>query len=109
MNMRQGTGGRPAGDGRSRASRATSEAKILVTIDEHGELWIDDQTGRRRAVRRRSPRCGGLGQLYPKVVIRGDARLRFGDVRQTMLAIEQAGFHGVGLIAERASAESQGD
>ena len=41
-------------------------------------------------------------QTDPKVVIQGDARLPFGEVRQTMLAVEEAGFRGVALIAERA-------
>jgi biopolymer transport protein ExbD len=43
----------------------------------------------------------------PRVVIRGDAKLNFLQVREAMLAIEQAGFHGVGLIAKRAGAEGK--
>jgi biopolymer transport protein ExbD len=39
------------------------------------------------------------------VVIRGDARLHFREVRQAMLTIEEAGFHGVGLIAKRTGAK----
>jgi len=82
--------------------------KILVTIDEAGGLWIDDQPvaagrfgeGLRAAV--------GT-EPDPKVVIRGDARLHFREVRQAMLAIEEAGFHGVGLVAKRAGAKAQGD
>ena len=34
-------------------------------------------------------------------MIKGDARLSFGEVKQTMLAVEAAGFTNVGLIAER--------
>ena len=45
----------------------------------------------------------------PKFVLRGDARLHIGDVRLAMLAIEQAGFQGVGLIANTGGAKSQGD
>ena len=82
--------------------------RILVTIDDAGGLWIDDQPvaaehlgeGLRTAVG---------ADPDPKVVIRGDARLRFREVRQAMLAIEQAGFRGVGLIAKRAGAEASGD
>jgi biopolymer transport protein ExbD len=37
-----------------------------------------------------------------KVVIQGDASLRFGDVRHAMVAVEDAGFKDVGLIAQRA-------
>jgi len=41
----------------------------------------------------------------PKVVIRGDAKLHFREVRQAMNVIEQAGFRGVGLVARRAGAK----
>jgi biopolymer transport protein ExbD len=40
-------------------------------------------------------------------VIRGDAKLNFRQVREVMVAIEQAGFHGVGLIAKRAGSEGK--
>ena len=46
---------------------------------------------------------------HPRVVLRSDARLRFGDVRRAMVAIEEAGFQGVGLIASRAGAEAGGE
>jgi len=81
--------------------------RILVTIDQHGELWIDDQP----------IAAGSLGQglrdaagakSITKVVIQGDARLRFGDVRQAMLAIEEAGFNGVALIAKRSGPAAAG-
>ena len=82
--------------------------RILVTIDDAGELWIEDQP----------VAAGRLGEDLraavgaepdPKVVIRGDARLRFREIRQAMIAIEQAGFHGVGLIAKPAGAAARGD
>ena len=77
-------------------------ARVLVTIDERGTLWIADKSfaadqfadGLRAAAGR---------ETNPKIVLQADARLPFGEVRQTMQAIEQAGFEGVALIAERAS------
>ncbi len=77
--------------------------RILVTIDQDGGLWIDDQAvpsgqftdGLRAAAGAKS---------ISKVVIQGDARLRFGEVRQAMLAIEDAGFNGVALISKKANA-----
>ena len=84
--------------------------RILVSIDEAGGLWINDQQvpaesfgDSLRAA------AAGAGQPDIKVVIRGDARLRLGMVRQAMLAIEDAGFHGVGLIAKHEGAEAKGD
>jgi biopolymer transport protein TolR len=90
------------------AEQGDERGKILVTIDQAGGLWIDDQPvaiehfgeGLRAAV--------GTEQ-DPKVVIRGDSRLHFREVREAMIAIEAAGFHGVGLVAKRAGAKAQGD
>ena len=42
-------------------------------------------------------------------MIRGDSKLNFRQVRDAMLAIEQAGFRGVGLIAKGANAKAGGD
>ncbi len=82
--------------------------RILVTIDEAGGLWIDDQPV--AAERLGEDLRAAVGaEPDPRIVIRGDAGLHFRAVRQAMLAIEQAGFHGVGLIAKRAGAEARGD
>ena len=45
----------------------------------------------------------------PKVVIRGDSKLNFREVRQAMIAIEDAGFRGVGLAAKGPSPKAKGD
>jgi biopolymer transport protein TolR len=83
--------------------QSENRARIQVTIDERGDLWIDDKPV--PAARFADGlRAAGAGPTT-KVVIRGDARLRFGEVRQTMVAIEDAGFQDVGLIAERDGAE----
>ena len=81
--------------------------RILVSLDKAGALWIDDQpvTAERFG---EGLRAAAGTDPNPKVVLRGDARLRFGDVRLAMLAIEQAGFQGVGLIA-KSGAKAQGD
>jgi biopolymer transport protein ExbD len=76
--------------------------RILVTIDDAGRLWINDaevsieQFGE-------ALRDAAASEEDPRVVLRGDARLNVGEVRRTMLAIEEAGFQGVGLIAKAAS------
>ena len=82
--------------------------RVLVSIDDAGRVWVNDQqvTGEQfgDAVR------AAVGtEPNPKVVVRGDARLRFHDVRQTMIALEQAGFRGAGLIAKGPNAEARGD
>jgi biopolymer transport protein ExbD len=80
--------------------------RILVTIDDAGGLWIDDQPVAAEQFGD-DLRAAAGDKPDPKVVLRGDARLRLGQVRQAMLAIEQAGFHGVGLIAKRAGAQGE--
>ena len=82
--------------------QSDERAKIQVTIDQQGALWIEDKAF---AVEQFGDglRTAAGAATDPKVVIRGDARLRFGDVRQAMVNVESAGFHGVGLIAERSS------
>ena len=80
--------------------------RILVSIDETGGLWINnqhvaaDQFGD-------ALRAAVGTETDPKVVIRGDAKLNFLQVRQAMEAIEEAGFRGVGLIAKRAGAKGE--
>ena len=86
------------------ASQGDERGRILVSIDDTGRLWIDDQpvaTGHFTEAL-----IAAVSAVPdPKVVIRGDAKLNFREVRQAMMVIEQAGFRGVGLIAKRAGAK----
>ena len=90
------------------SEQGDERGRILVSVDEAGGLWIDAQQVAAEQFGERLVAAAGTDP-DPKVVIRGDARLRFGDIRQAMLAIEQAGFQGVGLIAKSAGAKAQGD
>ena len=81
--------------------------RVVVSIDEHGALWVDDQAVTPEGFGD-GLRIAAAAEPDSKVVIQGDARLRFGDVRKTMHAIDEAGFHGVGLIAEREGSERRG-
>ena len=83
--------------------------RILVSIDDAGGLWINDQPVTAEGFGDSLRAAAGAEQPDIKVVIRGDARLRLGMVRQAMRAIEEAGFHGVGLIAKQPGAEAKGD
>ena len=82
--------------------------RILVSVDKAGGLWIDDLAVAPDRFGD-SLRAAAGDDPNPKVVIRGDAQLRFGDVRQAMVAVEEAGFHGVGLIAKSAGTKARGD
>ena len=75
--------------------------RILVSIDDAGQLWVNDQ----RVAREHfgdALRAAVGNEQDPKIVVRGDAKLKFGEVREAMLTLDQAGFRGVGLIAKKA-------
>jgi biopolymer transport protein TolR len=73
--------------------------RILVTIDEAGKLWIGDRQVAAEQLGE-GLRAAAGAEPDSKIVLRSDARLRFGEVRRAMIAIEEAGFDGVGLIAD---------
>jgi biopolymer transport protein TolR len=87
-------------------SQGDERGRILVSIDEAGALWINDRSVAPEHFGEALNAAVGA-EPNPKIVIRGDAKLNFGEVRQAMLAIEQAGFRGVGLIAKRSGAEGK--
>jgi biopolymer transport protein TolR len=87
-------------------SQGDERGRILVSIDEAGGLWINDQLVAAEHFGETLQAVVGV-EPDPRVVIRGDAKLKFLQVREAMLAIEQAGFRGVGLISKRAGAEGK--
>ena len=74
--------------------------QILVAIQWDGTIWLDSD---HVTAEQFLPRIREAATERPdwRVVIKGDARLKFGEVRRAMLAVEAAGFKDVGLIAER--------
>ena len=81
--------------------------QILVALEQDGSIWLD----RDRVELERFPATlREAAETRPdwQVVIQGDARLTFGQVKQAMLAVEAAGFSDVGLIAERGEDPAQG-
>jgi len=88
------------------SEQGDERGRILVSIDEAGGLWINDQPVTAERFGEVLQATVGV-ESDPRVVIRGDARLNFLQVRQAMQAIEQAGFRGVGLIARRGGAEGK--
>ena len=87
-------------------SQGDERGRILVSIDETGGLWINDQHVPPDRFDESLRAAVGV-ETNPKIVIRGDAKLNFREVREVMVAIEQEGFRGVGLIAKRAGAEGK--
>jgi len=87
-------------------AQGDERGRILVSIDEAGRLWINDRLVAPEHFGEALNAAAGA-EPEPRVVIRGDAKLNFLQVREVMVAIEQAGFRGVGLIAKRAGAEGK--
>jgi biopolymer transport protein ExbD/biopolymer transport protein TolR len=105
-HMRQGPGPQIDLPETAKPKEQGSPARILVTLDERGVLWIEDQKIEPERFGD-DLRAAAAKQKEPKVVVQADAKLPFGDVRQTMLAIEQAGFPGVALVSEREGASKR--
>jgi len=87
-------------------SQGDERGRILVSIDESGGLWVNDRPVA-AANFDETLRAAVGAEANPRVVIRGDAKLNFREVRVVMVAIEEAGFRGAGLIAKRADAEGR--
>ena len=90
------------------SQQGDERGRILVSIDQAGGLWINNKPV--------APEQFGdvlhaavAAETDPKIVIRGDAKLNFGPVREAMQAIEQAGFRGVGLIAKGRNSGARGE
>jgi len=88
------------------SEQGDERSRILVSIDQRGEMWIEDQPVE-VAQLGEALRAATGDQPDARVVIRADAALNLGEVRQAMQAVEAAGFHGVGLIAQRAGAATK--
>jgi biopolymer transport protein TolR len=86
------------------AQQGDERGRILVSIDDTGGLWVNDQKVAAEHFGEALNAAAGKEQ-DPKVVLRGDAKLNFREVRLAMEAIDEAGFRGVGLIAKRAGAK----
>jgi biopolymer transport protein TolR len=90
------------------SQQGDERGRILVSIDEAGGLWIDNKQVTAEHFGE-TLRAAVGAETDPKIVIRGDAKLNFRQVREAMVAIEQAGFRGVGLIAKGPSAAARGE
>jgi biopolymer transport protein TolR len=82
--------------------------RILVSIDQAGGLWVNDKLVTSDQFGN-ALRAAVAAETEPRIVIRGDAKLNFRQVREAMQAIEQTGFRGVGLIAKGRNSGAQGE
>jgi len=90
------------------SQQGDERGRILVSIDQGGGMWINDTQVAPEHFGD-TLRAAAAAESDPKVVIRGDAKLNFRQVREAMQAVEQAGFRGVGLIAKGRSTGARGE
>ena len=88
------------------SDQGDERGRILVSIDEAGVLWVNDQQVAPQQFGD-ALRLAVGSEPDPRVVIKADARLNFRQVKDAMIAVEEAGFRGVGLIAKRAGARGE--
>ena len=88
------------------SDQGDERGRILVSIDGAGKMWVDDKQIAAEHLGE-ALRAAVGAEPNPRIVIRGDAKLNFREVRQAMAAIEQAGFRGAGLIAKRTGARGE--
>jgi biopolymer transport protein ExbD len=88
------------------SNQGDERGRILVSIDDAGKLWINDQQIAPEQFGKALLAAAGT-ETDPRVVIRGDAKLNFRQVREAMIAVKEAGFGGVALIAKSAGAQGE--
>jgi len=77
--------------------------EISIALAADGSVWIGTEQVEPAAFERRLREVAAREAERP-VVIRGDAALSYGTVKSAILAVKEAGFKEVGLIAERRDA-----
>jgi biopolymer transport protein ExbD len=81
--------------------------EVLVSVTADGQTYIDtDRVGREDLLAR-------MSETYQRspgkvVVIKGDKRLTFGEVKDVMMLVNQAGFTNVAVMADRAETGAAG-
>ena len=80
-------------------TKPEEKTQILITVSQAKNLYIEkDQMPSEQAFASR------LAEEYVRnknasIVIKGDARLAYGEVKKTMLKVKEVGFEQVGLIS----------
>ena len=72
---------------------------MVVTVDRKGKLFLDDQKISSAALKKKISKIMEIRPRTP-VLIRGDHRVDYGTVVQTMVLLQQAGVPNVGLVTK---------
>jgi biopolymer transport protein TolR len=79
---------------------ALDEPQLAIAMEADGALYVD---GRRVPVRELQSVLGGIWSITPNrpVLVKGDRRLRYEQVRWLLQSVSAAGFRRAGLAADR--------
>src|SRR5205814_6845488 len=69
------------------SDQGDERGRILVSIDDAGQLWVNDQQVAREQFGEALRAAVGT-EPNPKVVVRGDAKVQFREVREAMLGLD---------------------
>jgi len=74
--------------------------QIIVSVDKDGGIWLGEKAISKDAF------VNAMTEEYQRsqrkvVVLKGDKRLTFGEIKDVMVMLNKAGFENVGLITER--------
>ena len=77
------------------------KTQILVTVAQNKDLYIDKDrmAGEAEFAARLAEEF--LRNKSATIVLKGDARLTYGDVKKAMLKVKEVGFEQVGLITQK--------
>jgi len=76
------------------------KTQLMVVISEKRDMWIEKEKMSEAQFDTKIKEAFERNQ-GSSIVVKADSKLTYGDVKKTMLAIKEAGFGQVGLIAEK--------
>jgi len=89
------------------AKKTDEKNEILVSISADAKIYLDTTLVSKEQL------TSSMAETYQRspgktIVIKGDKRLTFGDVKDIMLIVNQAGFTNVAVMADKAQGGAAG-
>jgi biopolymer transport protein TolR len=77
------------------------KTQILITVAQNKDLWIEKEKMPSEADFAARLAEEFLRNKSASIVLKGDARLTYGDVKKALLKVKEVGFEQVGLISQK--------
>jgi len=87
------------------SSKSDDENEVLISVTKDGNVWVDTDRVTIESLRQL------MAETYArspgkKIVLKGDRRLTFGEVKDVMMVVNDAGFTNVAVMADKAQSAS---